>query len=75
MFGLHIKAESIPELLRLLHGGLDVALVSSCGTPAVKDPGCEFVRAVHAEGLPLQTLPGPCSVTAALSVSGAMPNQ
>jgi 16S rRNA (cytidine1402-2'-O)-methyltransferase len=48
----------------------DVALVSDAGTPTVSDPGQALVTAAWAAGHTVVPIPGPSSVTAALSVAG-----
>jgi 16S rRNA (cytidine1402-2'-O)-methyltransferase len=48
----------------------DVALVSDAGTPTVSDPGQALVTAAWAAGHTVIPIPGPSSVTAALSVAG-----
>jgi 16S rRNA (cytidine1402-2'-O)-methyltransferase len=48
----------------------DVALVSDAGTPTVSDPGQALVTAAWAAGHRVIPIPGPSSVTAALSVAG-----
>ena len=48
----------------------DVALVSDAGTPAISDPGQALVTAAWAAGHSVVPIPGPSSVTAALSVAG-----
>jgi 16S rRNA (cytidine1402-2'-O)-methyltransferase len=48
----------------------DVALVTDAGTPAISDPGTLIVDAAHRAGFPVIAIPGPSSLTAALSVSG-----
>lgn len=58
-----------PQLLQALESG-DVALVTDAGMPAVSDPGGEVAAAVAAAGFPLEVIPGPSAVTAALSVAG-----
>jgi 16S rRNA (cytidine1402-2'-O)-methyltransferase len=59
----------IAMLLEHLESG-DVALVSDAGTPAVSDPGSAIVRAALAEGFTVHAVPGPSSLTAAMSISG-----
>jgi len=65
----HNWRQRLPELLRYLLQG-DVALVTDAGMPGVSDPGATIVSAVAAEGFPVQVIPGPSAVTAALAVSG-----
>ena len=48
----------------------DVALVSDAGTPTVSDPGQALVTAAWAAGHTVVPIPGPSSVTAALSAAG-----
>ena len=48
----------------------DVALVSDAGTPTVSDPGQALVTAAWAAGHTVVPIPGPSSVTAALSIAG-----
>jgi len=64
------EAKRTPELVRKLQQGLDLALVSDAGTPAVSDPGALLVSACHAAGLRVVPVPGPNAVAALLSVSG-----
>jgi 16S rRNA (cytidine1402-2'-O)-methyltransferase len=47
-----------------------IGLVCDAGTPAISDPGYELVAAARAAGFPVVAIPGPSSVTAALSVAG-----
>ena len=48
----------------------DVALVSDAGTPTVSDPGQVLVTAAWEAGHKVVAIPGPSSVTAALSLAG-----
>ena len=48
----------------------DVALVSEAGMPTISDPGYRLVQAVIAAGIPVQVVPGPSAVLAALAISG-----
>ena len=51
-------------------GDGDVALVCDAGTPGVSDAGRELVRASAGAGVRVAAVPGPSSITAAVSVSG-----
>jgi 16S rRNA (cytidine1402-2'-O)-methyltransferase len=58
------------ELAGLVSDGLVVCLTTDAGTPVVSDPGADLVDLCHELGLEVDSAPGPCAVTAALSVSG-----
>jgi len=60
----------IEELLQLLEGGEDIALVTDAGMPSVSDPGTALVRGAHARGIVVVPIPGASAVTAAVGVSG-----
>jgi 16S rRNA (cytidine1402-2'-O)-methyltransferase len=65
------KARSA-ELVKRIHDGETVALVSDAGMPLVSDPGFVLVRACVAAGLEVEVLPGPSAALAAL-VASALP--
>ena len=50
--------------------GLDVALVSDAGTPGISDPGFLLARTCAAEGITVETLPGPTACIPAIVSSG-----
>lgn len=58
------------QVVARLQAGERIAYVSDAGTPGVSDPGAHLVAAVQAAGLAVVPLPGPSSVTTALSASG-----
>lgn len=60
----------IPRLIRAMKMGFRVALVSDAGTPTISDPGFRLTAAAHDEGIAVESLPGACAVTTALSASG-----
>jgi 16S rRNA (cytidine1402-2'-O)-methyltransferase len=64
------EGRRLPEIIRLLKEGRDVALVSDAGTPGISDPGFPLIREALKEGIPVVPVPGPSAVTAALSASG-----
>ena len=55
-FNEHQTSELIKD--RIL-AGLNVALVSDAGTPGISDPGFFLARICAAEGIDIETLPGP----------------
>jgi 16S rRNA (cytidine1402-2'-O)-methyltransferase len=61
------------ELVKRMHHGETVALVSDAGMPLVSDPGFVLVRACVAAGLAVEVLPGPSAALAAL-VASALPS-
>ena len=64
-----VEKRGLPRVTAALDEG-DVALVSDAGTPAVSDPGQVLVTAAWAAGHTVVPIPGPSSVTAALSIAG-----
>lgn len=60
----------IPEVINALKNGLDVALVSDAGTPLISDPGYRLINECVKEGITIESLPGPSSVTLSLTYSG-----
>jgi 16S rRNA (cytidine1402-2'-O)-methyltransferase len=66
----HNERERTPGLVARLQAGESIALVSDAGTPLLSDPGFHLVREAVRAGLPVQSVPGPSSLTAALAISG-----
>ena len=64
-----VERRGLPRVLAALDEG-DVALVSDAGTPTLSDPGQALVTAAWAAGHSVVPIPGPSSVTAALSIAG-----
>lgn len=64
------ELKRIPEIITALKNGLNIALVSDAGTPTISDPGFKLVRECVREGIRVESVPGPSSVIAALSISG-----
>jgi 16S rRNA (cytidine1402-2'-O)-methyltransferase len=66
-FNEHQTVDIIKEKIL---GGLNVALISDAGTPGISDPGFLLVRTCAAEGIDVQTLPGPTACIPAIVSSG-----
>lgn len=70
----HNWQAQLPKVLHALETG-DAALVCDAGMPAISDPGSELVEAAAAAGFPVEVVPGPSALTAALAVSGLSADQ
>ena len=64
------ESKKITALIKQLHSGLDIGLVSDAGTPLISDPGYKLVAAVQQENIQVRPVPGASAVTSALSVAG-----
>jgi 16S rRNA (cytidine1402-2'-O)-methyltransferase len=64
-----VERRGLPRVMAALDEG-DVALVSDAGTPTLSDPGQALVTAAWAAGHTVVPIPGPSSITAALSIAG-----
>jgi 16S rRNA (cytidine1402-2'-O)-methyltransferase len=72
-FHEHNETQRLPEALDILVAGGSVALVSDAGTPVLSDPGFVLVREARRRRVPVASIPGPSSFTAALAASGQPP--
>jgi 16S rRNA (cytidine1402-2'-O)-methyltransferase len=66
----HNEAATTPAAVARAQAGATIAVVTDAGTPLVSDPGSRLVRAALAQGIPVETVPGPSAALAALVVSG-----
>lgn len=64
----HNEKGSAPELIRFLESGKTIAVVSDAGTPNISDPGFQILRLCFENNIPVVGIPGPSSLTYALSV-------
>ncbi len=69
-YGPRNLQEKAAVLLQRLQQGIDVALVSDCGSPVVSDPGHLLVAAAHTHGIRVVPVPGPSALVAALTAAG-----
>ncbi len=58
------------EILKRLHSGQSVALISDAGTPGISDPGAVLIKRALEEGIDIVSIPGATALIAALSISG-----
>lgn len=69
------EKKRIPEVLKYLKEGRNVALVSESGTPLISDPGFKLVRELISQNIPVEVVPGPTAFIAALTLSGLPPDK
>jgi 16S rRNA (cytidine1402-2'-O)-methyltransferase len=70
MYNEHKILKSIVDKLK---SGIEIALISDAGTPAISDPGFLLTRACVDEGIAIECLPGATAFVPALVNSG-LPN-
>jgi 16S rRNA (cytidine1402-2'-O)-methyltransferase len=66
----HVTSTRLQRLLEFLLAGDRLALVTDAGMPGVSDPGAKFVALARAAGVPVEVIPGPSALTAAIALSG-----
>lgn len=66
----HTSPAKTKALVSRLETGETLALVTDSGTPGVSDPGPALVLAAAQAGIEVLPIPGPCALTAAISISG-----
>ena len=64
------KVDKAKTLIGKLKEGINIALITDAGTPAISDPGEVLVRMCMDEGITVTSLPGPCALITALTLSG-----
>ena len=69
----HNEHHRLPQLIEALEQGLIIAILSDAGTPLVSDPGFILVREAASRGIPVEPIPGPSALLAALVVSALPP--
>ena len=64
------EKKNVNKILSLLRDELVISLISDAGTPAISDPGSILVNECIKNSVDVFPIPGPSSVTAAMSISG-----
>lgn len=64
------KYDKAKELVAKLRSGMNVALITDAGTPAISDPGEELVKQCYEAGVTVTSLPGAAACISALTLSG-----
>jgi len=64
------ESRKIEEIVQRLGDGTTAALISDAGTPLISDPGARLISAIRKSGIKVIPVPGPSSLTAALSTAG-----
>ncbi|MCD8015934.1 MAG: 16S rRNA (cytidine(1402)-2'-O)-methyltransferase [Lachnospiraceae bacterium] len=64
------RIEKAHTLIAKMQEGLNVALITDAGTPAISDPGEDLVRLCMEAGIEVTSLPGACACVTALTLSG-----
>ncbi|MCR5702649.1 MAG: 16S rRNA (cytidine(1402)-2'-O)-methyltransferase [Lachnospiraceae bacterium] len=64
------KYDKAKQLVEKMLTGVNIALITDAGTPAISDPGQELVRQCHEAGVQVTSLPGATAFVTALTISG-----
>ncbi|MEE1945961.1 16S rRNA (cytidine(1402)-2'-O)-methyltransferase [Pedobacter sp. KR3-3] len=71
----HNEHKATSEIIKFLHQGQNVALISDAGTPAISDPGFFLVREALKNDIAVNCLPGATAFVPALVNSGLPSDQ
>ena len=66
----HTEDSQRIEILKAVAGAEYSVFFSDAGTPCISDPDYKFISMCRDKGIIIKSLPGPSSITAAISVSG-----
>ena len=64
------EKKNLFNVLNLLKKGSIISLISDAGTPSISDPGTILVQECIKNNLEIIPIPGPSSVSSAVSISG-----
>lgn len=65
-----VEEQKIPEVIKLLQDGNEIALVTDAGTPIISDPGWKLIKKCRNLGIKYTSLPGACAAINSLVLSG-----
>jgi len=60
----------VNKVIEMLKDGKEIALVCDRGTPGISDPAFLLVSSAHKNSIKVISIPGPSSLTSAISISG-----
>lgn len=66
----HNEHRVLEPIIEQLKTGMDIALISDAGTPAISDPGFLLVREAVKHDIQVVCLPGPTALITAIAASG-----
>lgn len=66
----HNLRERGEQIIRRIAAGESCAIITDAGMPCISDPGEDLVDLCHRSGIPMEVVPGPSAVVAALALSG-----
>ena len=72
-YHMHNEHKVLKNIINKLKSGIEMALISDAGTPAISDPGFLLTRACVDNGIAIECLPGATAFVPALVNSG-LPN-
>ena len=64
------EQKELQKVIEYLNEGKILSLISDAGTPILSDPGLLLIKRCIEENIKINPIPGPSSITAAISVSG-----
>jgi 16S rRNA (cytidine1402-2'-O)-methyltransferase len=70
---MHNEHSTLSKVISQLKSGLNIAVISDAGTPAISDPGFLLIREALQQGIEVECLPGATAFVPALVQSG-LPN-
>jgi 16S rRNA (cytidine1402-2'-O)-methyltransferase len=66
----HNRFTRIPQIIKQLISGNNVAVVTDAGTPGISDPAYKLIRATIENNIKVESIPGASASLTALSASG-----